>query len=110
MKVILTNGYYIEIDGLNHTLKQKYIAEKKNDKSKYETEKVCGYYNNLAGAVEKFIKLNQIDLMAQEAFEMSEYVKSIEEINKTAIKAIKSVLEGEHTERGCNGFGSSGKF
>lgn len=94
MKVILTNGYYIEIDGLNHTLKQKYIAERKDGKSKYETEKVCGYYNNLAGAVEKFIKLNQIDLMAQESLEMKEYVKSIEEINKASVKAIKSVLEG----------------
>ena len=90
----LTNGYYIEIDGLNHTLKKKYIAERKDDKAKYQAEKVCGYYNNLAGAVEKFVRLNQIDLMKQEALEMEEYVKRIEEINKAAVQAIKSVLKG----------------
>ena len=89
----LTNGFFIEIDELNHTLKQKYIGKDKYGNPK-EGKRLCGYFNNLDGAIGKFVKLNRTALLACETMELEEYVKRIERINKEAVQAIKSVLEG----------------
>lgn len=87
----LINGYYIEIDDLNHTLKQRYIGIAK-DGSQKEAVKTIGYYNTIRTTIDAFIKHNQIDCMAHTAVELKEYVKRIEEINNRAVKAIESVL------------------
>jgi hypothetical protein len=90
----LTNGYLIEVDDLNYTLKQRYIGEDKDGNPK-EAERVCGYFGkDLDSAVRKYLRLNQNALMDQEAMEMEEYMKKIHEINNEAVKAIKSVIEG----------------
>lgn len=89
MKIVLTNGFFIEIDELNHTLKQKYIGEKK-DGTKYDVERVWGYFGkDLEGAIRKYIRLNQNVLLAREIMELEEYVKSIKRINFEAVSVIK---------------------
>lgn len=93
MQIILTNRYYIDVDKLNCTLKQKFIGKKK-DKSPKESEKVCGYYKNLDGAIEKFLKLNQIDLMGDQSLELRSYVNQIDAINQRTVQEIKKNLEG----------------
>ena len=92
MQINLINGYYIEIDEYNYTLKQKYEGKTKDEQPK-ECEKVCGYFNKLDGAVDKFIKLNQIDNMAKLSLDLREYVKTVNELNKSAVNDITSVLE-----------------
>ena len=92
MIINLTNGFFIEIDDLNHTLKQKYIGEKK-DGTKYEAERVCGYFGqDMEGAIARYIKLNQNVLLAQETMELEEYVKSIKRINFEAVSVIKRAV------------------
>lgn len=92
MKIVLTNGFFIEIDDFNHTLKQKYIGEKK-DGTKYDAERVCGYFGkDLEGAIRKYIRLNQNVLLAQETMELEEYVKSIKRINEDAVRDFKALL------------------
>lgn len=93
MKINLTNGFFIEIDDLNNTLKQKYIGEKK-DGTKYDAERVCGYFGkDLEGAIRKYIRLNQNVLLVQETMELEEYVKSIKRINEDAVRDFKALLE-----------------
>ena len=87
---------FIEIDDMNHTLKQRYTGEKK-DGTRYQAEKVCGYYGNLEGAIDKCIKLNQIDSMAGTSVDLRGYVSLVYEANMQAVKAIKSIVEG----KGC---------
>ena len=89
MKIELINGYYIEIDPLNYTLKQKYISEKTGK----EAERVFGYFSTLQGVLDKFLRLNQIDVLADMSMGMFDYVKKVEESNKMAVQAIKRVLE-----------------
>lgn len=92
MIINLTNGFFIEIDDLNHTLKQKYIGKKK-DGTKYEAERVCGYFGqDMEGAIAKYVKLNQNVLLAQETMELEEYVKSIKRINFETVSVIKRAV------------------
>ena len=93
MQINLINGYYIEIDEYNFTLKQKYQGTTKDGESK-EYEKVCGYFNKLDGAVDKFIKLNQIDSMSKLSLDLREYVKKVNELNQKAVNDIMSVIGG----------------
>lgn len=93
MIIELTDGYYIEIDEYNHTLKRKYVGKDKDGVDKIQ-EKVYGFYNKLSGAVEGFIKHNQLAKSPYKVASLREYVKNIEELNKTAICDITSVLEG----------------
>lgn len=92
----LPNGYFIEIDDMNLTLKQKYTYTDKNGDEK-EAVRTIGYYNphgnGMEGAIKRYLTCNQIDLQSREAVEMSEYVKSIERINKEAVQAFKKVLQ-----------------
>lgn len=91
-KINLTNGFFIEVDDLNHTLKQRFIGKDKDGNAK-ESERVCGYFGkDIGAAIGKYIRLNQNALLAQEAIEMEEYIKSIERINKDAVRAFKALL------------------
>ena len=91
MIVRLTNGYFIEVDSLNHTLKQKYISKAKDGTEK-ESEKVIGYYSSMEGAIKGFVKHNQNDLLPDSYVEMSEYIKSIECINNDAVESLKRII------------------
>lgn len=95
MKILLINGYYIETDNRNFTLRQKYIGTKK-DGTKKESVKIISHCGSLEQALETFLRLNQIDRGAKLAVDLMEYVNYIEQSNKLAVKALKSVLECNH--------------
>lgn len=97
MRVNLLNGYYIEIDSMNYTLMQKYIGKDKDGNPK-EAVRVLGYFTTLKGAVDKYLKVTQLDEMADTSMEMEEYVKKVEESNKMAVQAIKRVMETKGEE------------
>ena len=91
-KIKLCNGYFIEQDNYNNTLKKRYLAEKK-DGTKYLKETVCGYYHRsdkgIDGAVREFLRLIQSDLTADLSVEMGGYVKLVKQINDDAVQAVK---------------------
>lgn len=91
MKINLNCGYYIEVDTYNYTLKQKYDGKTKDGKDK-DSVRTCGYFGNVRNAIEKYLKLVQIDLLDDEVLTLQEYVKSIELINKTAIRGLEKEL------------------
>lgn len=90
MKILLGNGYFVEIDSMNHTLKQKYMGADKQGAEK-EYEKTHGYFSNLESAVERYLFLNQIDSMADSSIEMKEYLELVRVANENAVKAFKEV-------------------
>ena len=92
-----SNGYFIESDQLNHTLKQTYTYKNKGGDEK-ETERVCGYYGSFEHAVWGFLKRSQLDDMDGLSLNLDEFVKSIEESNKAAVSAFKALLEGAKHE------------
>ena len=91
MIIKLTNGFYIEVDEMNYTLKRKYVTEDKEGKPK-DVEKTIGYYSSLDGAIKRYITLNQIVLNSREAMELDEFVKSIERINNEALRQFKTMI------------------
>lgn len=91
MKINLNYGYYIEIDAYNYTLKQKYDGKTKDGQDK-DAVRTCGYFGNIRNAIEKYLKLVQLDLLDDEAISLQEYVKSIELINKTAVQGLEKEL------------------
>lgn len=93
MRIIkLANGYYIEIDPLNYTLRQEYIGKTKEGQEK-KGIRTIGYFSNMKNAVDRFLKMNQVDELRDFSGDFKEYVKKVEKVNKTATKAICEVLE-----------------
>lgn len=90
----LNNNYFIEIDPLNHTLKQKFAGKTKTGEKK-QSMKVIGYYGCLMDAITGYLHHAQIDLLDRQAFEMVGYVKTIEQINKTAVSELYEIVKGE---------------
>ena len=95
MQINLINGYYIETDNRNFTLKQKYIGKRK-DGTKKESVKIISHCGSLEQALETFLRLNQIPQDSKLAVYLMEYVNLVERSNKEAVRALKSILEGNH--------------
>lgn len=92
MKIKLDKEYYIEVDSLNHTLKQKYSGETR-DGVKKEAERVIGYYPDVEQCVERYLDERQDLVSPDKAMTMREYVNLVKKSNNEAVKAIKKMLE-----------------
>lgn len=86
----LKNGYYIEVDSLNHTLKQRFRGKTKYGEMK-DSDRTCGYFPNMRGAIEKYIKLCRLDVLDGEYIEMQEYIRQIERIDQIALHGIDKI-------------------
>ena len=95
MQINLINGFYIETDNRNFTLKQKYIGTRK-DGTKKESVKIISHCGSLEQALETFLRMNQISQDSKIAFDLMEYVNLVEQSNKEAVRALKSVLEDRY--------------
>lgn len=84
----LNNGYYIEIDTLNYTLKQRYV----NKKGK-ETSRIVGYFGNMRHLIYAYLEQCQIQFESREGIQMIEYVKMVKESNKRAVSGLYDVLD-----------------
>lgn len=92
MKILLGNGYFVEIDNLNHTLKQNKCGKDKQGNEK-EYEKTHGYFSNLESAIERYLFLNQIDFMTDCSIKMNQYLELVRVANENAVKAVKAIVE-----------------
>lgn len=81
----LIDGYFIEVDELNHTLKQRYQGETR-DGEKKDAERIIGYFSNVKGCVERIVRLIPLDENDGKVISMREYADTIE-------KAFKRVSE-----------------
>ncbi|MCI6464737.1 MAG: hypothetical protein MSA90_04635 [Faecalicatena sp.] len=87
----LKNGYYIEVDSLNYTLRQHYYGTTKDGEER-EAFRTCGYFGDIRQAIKKYIILTQLDVLSEERLSLESYVKSIEQVNKIALQGLESVL------------------
>lgn len=96
MQINLINGFYIDTDNRNFTLKQKYIGTRK-DGTKKEAVKIHGHYGSLEQALEAFLKLYQMDRGARFSVDLMSYADFIAESNKEAVRALKREIEVRET-------------
>lgn len=87
----LKNGYYIEIDPLNYTLKQKYIGKTKSGEEK-EAVKTLGYYGTMGQAIEEYIRSACRDVTDGETMELKEYAATVDQAARIAAQGISGEL------------------
>lgn len=87
IKIDLNNGYYVEVDNLNYTLKQDYM----NQNGKPST-RIVGYFGDMRHLIYKYLEQCQISYKSNEGMEMLEYVKMVEDSNKNAVSGLNDVL------------------
>lgn len=92
-RITLINGYYVDKDPLNYTLKQKYIGTGKDDQPK-EMERTIGYFGNITDAVEECIKCICDDETASFDDDIKEYAEVIDIIARNSVSKLQAVLEG----------------
>ena len=97
MQINLINGFYIDTDNRSFTLKQKYIGTRK-DGTKKESVKIISHCGSFEQALELFLRINQVPKEAKIAVDLMEYANYIEQSNKEAVQALKSVLDGNHDD------------
>lgn len=93
-KIDLGNGYWVETDPLNYTLKQRYIGTGK-DKMPKEMECTIGYFGNMTDAVEECVKRICDNETALYDGDLKTYAEVADLIAKNAVARIKDVLEGK---------------
>ena len=78
----LQNGYFIEVDELNATLKQRYIGTSKKTGEKKDAVRTIGYYSKPVDAMVRFVVLNRLDKMDGMALSMDEYIEALKRLIK----------------------------
>ena len=87
----LQTRYYIEIDPLNYTLRQRYVGQTR-DGEKRGASRTCGYFGNIRSAVERYLELVQLDISDGEIMDMKQYVDLVEKSNALAMQGIAKEL------------------
>lgn len=78
VKIELINDYYIEVDELNHTLKQRYMGTDKKTGEKKPAERVIGYFPDVQACVERLFRLVALDETDKAVISLKEYAKCCE--------------------------------
>lgn len=89
--ITLKNGYYIEVDPLNYTLRQKYTGETRTGEKK-EAFRTLGHFGNMESTIRKYLELSHMDVLDGERLTLEEYVDSIQKINAIALQGIQEEL------------------
>ena len=91
-KIELINDYYIEVEPLNYTLKQRYMGEDK-EKNPKEQIRTIGYYGTVTHAVEEMIKHYCKNETKSFDGDLKAYAEIIDNVGEKAVKALRNVLE-----------------
>lgn len=86
----LRDGYFIEVDEMNSTLKQRYVGEKKTGEKK-EAERIIGYYSKPKDAMKRFAELNRTDKMDGMRLYISEYVNELKKADAEVLKFLSEM-------------------
>lgn len=78
VKIELINGYFIEVDELNHTLKQTYTGEDKDGNKKEGCERVIGYFPDVQACLERLFRLVALDETDKAVISLKEYAECID--------------------------------
>ncbi|MBP3543475.1 MAG: hypothetical protein J6J86_04550 [Lachnospiraceae bacterium] len=93
----IVNGYFVEADELNFTLKHRGTGTDKDGNAK-ETERVVGYFSNIQACLEKVVRLIP---MAENDGEIMTLKRYAEEAEKSFNK-VKEWREKHGTDIKCN--------
>ena len=80
LTIELIDNYFIEVDELNHTLKQRYVGESKDGSPKEGCERTIGYFPNVQACLECLFKLVILDETDKTVISLKEYAERVEKV------------------------------
>lgn len=86
----LMDGFFVEIDPLNYTLKRKYVG-KTRDGSEKEAVKIYGHYPNLKAALKRFVELIRLSEIINIHVSLDEYLKALEKADKRVMEFLSNL-------------------
>lgn len=87
-RVNLMDGYFVDIDQLNYTLKQEREGRSKDGEPKV-SERIIGYFSNMSQCVERVCREHEATLSAEASISLQEYVCAVERSNRAVVDWIK---------------------
>lgn len=75
--VELQDGYFVEIDALNHTLRQKYTGQDK-DGNKKESVRTIGYFGDMKQCVKALLERYPRELSEKAQISLGEYLELLD--------------------------------
>ena len=75
--VELQDGYFVEIDALNHALRQKYTGQDK-DGNKKEAVRTIGYFGDMKQCVKALLERYPRELSEKAQISFSEYLELLD--------------------------------
>ena len=90
MTITLLDGYYIDIDAWNYSLKRK-TMEKKKDGTEYEAERIIGHFGSLRHAVYRF--LDESQQSDEISMDLETFAARVEKSNERTAIEIAELLE-----------------
>lgn len=93
IKITLTDGYFVEVEGVDHVLKRHTTTQPKKDEETKEVVKKIGYFSSMTQALVRYLKEVQSEEAHGMTFSMEEYINAIATINKKAVEDILANIE-----------------
>lgn len=86
----LCNGYFIDVDPLNYTLKQKYPGSTSDGKAR-EGIRTIGYYPNLVSALKRFSELMRLEELGDRSYSLFGYLEAVEKADKKVMDFLQEL-------------------
>lgn len=84
-------GYFIEMESMCYTLKQKYKGKDRKGNEK-DAERNIGYFGSMRHAIERYLKEVAYDTLDGEEMELKEYAKRVDQAVSLAVHGLDKVL------------------
>lgn len=85
----LNQGFFIEVDDRNFTLKSEYI----NKKTKGKAIRTHGYFPSLESCTKNYIKLATLDANDGETIELHELLEKIKAVCEKTVEVLKGGVQ-----------------
>lgn len=97
MTIVLKDGYVIETDPMNFTLKK--IGCGTRNGQECETVKLTKHYSTIEGALQKFIRLMRVDGKDDVVVEFEEYLRMVQELDEKNRVFLEGFMKGVNFEK-----------
>jgi hypothetical protein len=88
--VELQDGYFVEIDALNHALRQKYTGQDK-DGNKKEAVRTIGYFGDMKQCIKALLERYPRELSEKAQISFSEYLELLDKAYTRSEQLVNSL-------------------
>lgn len=88
--VELQDGYFVEIDALNHALRQKYTGQDK-DGNKKEAVRTIGYFRDMKQCIKALLERYPRELSEKAQISFSEYLELLDKAYTRSEQLVNSL-------------------